>query len=536
MMSWAPNQPPKWQEQLRTRLFNTFSAYRRGLDLQDVDAPQQLPLQGAPLEVYFPHVRVMPQPFTLSERDKFNLDKHDDERWVPDEFKVPWRQARALRDHFVFQFPGLKYNKCLGWGGNGLAALFDDCDQLGNRIRSVVVKMVYSENASVAMKIETDNLRRYEGAEHLLQILYAPSPEKGQHEPNSSTEQPKLSCFITEMVENGDMAHFIAKVVVNKETIPNAILWRFLLCFVRMCTGLAYPPKSIQELKGHSAPVKEAIPTDPNVQPTRFVHFDFDPRNIFIGNLMADGEHYLSPLLKLGDFGLGQNVKGDRENIYYERLRQFGKFFYYAPEQFCADWDYIEPNDGLIQARKYPVAGNYGVHTNLWAVGLVMECLITLCQPRMPPTPSVVNHSGFEYYSYGGHLRDPAFSHVDPDLITLVMGLQAHYPINRPTLVDLDVERVIEMKGNCGKTDMELLEWMHRILYDVPPASSAMQGVQLTGAKTPLPEIIGAPIVNPGVDFQGRVSVRQRQLHSLHRVQSGSIHRLTDRHRHRHRH
>ncbi|RWA08269.1 hypothetical protein EKO27_g6840 [Xylaria grammica] len=505
-MSWVPSQSR--QDRIRILMHNRFRTYREGTSFDEnnpdhQDFYQQIPIPGS--------------------KDKFDIDAYDTERFIDPRFRKPWRRCQALKEYFADQHPELRYNKCLGWGGNGMAAVFDDLKSDGTVSRSVVVKMVFSDNPDV-MEDETDKC-----GQHILQMLYdslsddsnvkmddnggeaSASARTGDKRPAGlltgrpakrvATGQPKLNCFITEMLEHGDLAHFIAKVRSHNEKIPNAVLWRFLLCLVRMCIGLAYPPTSINQLKDLPAPITEVIPDDEAVTPRRVVHFDFDPRNIFIGKIGVGKEHDLTPLLKLGDFGLAAEVLFEKEDFYYERFRHYGKRGYYAPEQFCLDWDYIEPDSGTI--HEHPIAGNYGIHTNLWAVGLVMETLITLCYPASPPTPRLVVGQPPEgqYITYGGHLQNRMYSDVDRDLIDLIMRLEAHEPVRRPKLQELDISTIIQQKGNLGKTDEEINAWFQTILYDVPP--NPEYAIIPNDANQLLPpalrEIIGVPPPNMGV-------------------------------------
>ncbi|GAW22573.1 hypothetical protein ANO14919_121130 [Xylariales sp. No.14919] len=567
-MSWVPSQSR--QDRMRIRMRNRLRTYREGSEFDennpdDQDVYQQIPIPGISPRIFVPPVNQQFYPLVLGSKDKFDIDAYDTERFIEPKFRKPWRRCQALKEYFADQHPELRYNKCLGWGGNGMAAVFDDVKSDGTVSRSVVVKMVFSDNPYV-MEDETDNtsklrpiiLTDYLKSEHILQMIYdslsddsdvkmddnggeaSASARTGDKRPAGllrgppakrvATGQPKLNCFVTEMLEHGDLAHFIAKVRSHNEKIPNAILWRFLLCLVRMCIGLAYPPTSINQLKDLPAPITEVIPDDEAVKPRRVVHFDFDPRNIFIGKIGVGKEHDLTPLLKLGDFGLAAEVLFEKEDFYYERFRHYGKRGYYAPEQFSIDWDFIEPDSGTI--HEHPVAGNYGIHTNLWAVGLVMETLITLCHPGSPPRPRLVvpQPPQGQYITYAGHLQNAAYSDVDRDLIELVMRLEAHEPARRPKLQELDISTIIQQKGNLGKTDEEINAWFQKILYDVPlnPEYAIIPDDANQLLPAALREIIGvpppnmpnmgvppvnpvAPPVNPGVPPANPVPGNQSQ-------------------------
>ncbi|KAI0517512.1 kinase-like domain-containing protein [Xylaria bambusicola] len=543
MHSFIPSQ--RQQDKIRIRLHNVFRTYRLGKPFDErnpehQDAHVELPLSGEPDgPVFFPPVQPNYHMYQVNDKG-YNLDLYSNEAFVPSKYRIPWRRSRMMRDYFEDRVQTFQYDRTLGWGGNGMAAVFDEMhNDGGGKWRSVVVKMLFSAD-------------EYKNAEHIVQLLYngfenevevetdsedsdestdtqtgqrqqrsESSPDESNEDSSSrrkrrvATGEPRLNCFVTEMLENGDLSQFIAKVRQNGETVPNVVLWRFLLCLVRMCIGLAYPPDSIEQFKTLPPPITENVPLpEHNVEPRRICHFDFDPRNIFIGDIATNAEHRCAPILKLGDFGLATEVLNGKENFYYERLRYYGKRGFYAPEQFCEDWDYIDPDDDQVHLHR--IAGNYGMHTNLWAVGLVMETLITLCYPASPPTPTLVKccqppHE--EYYTYGAHLQE-ARDVVDPELIEVVMRLQAHEIKYRYTFEQLSAMGITD-KGNFGWTDQRVLTWFQKVLHDAPldrdyeveailanlPNESTQQpqGLsQMSPQQQRQPaEIIGVPPVNP---------------------------------------
>ncbi|KAJ3552202.1 hypothetical protein NPX13_g11171 [Xylaria arbuscula] len=276
------------RDRIHVQMYNRFRTYRRGLPFNkdnpdDIDAPVNLPLSGLPDSVYTHSIPQKFPIFRLSDRDKFDIDAQHDDRFLPGKFRRPWQRSQMMKNYFAEQIPSFEFNRTLGWGGNGMAAVFDQKDGKGDHWRSVVVKVLFSDDPST-MDFETEKL-------------------------------------------------------------------------VRMCIAMAYPPADNPAWKDEEPPITEEIPEEEDqIAPRRIVHFDFDPRNIFIGDI-GDGndEHELTPLLKLGDFGLATEIEYEQENFYYEQLRQYGKRGYYAPEQFCVDWDYINPDDGTVY--QHPIAG-----------------------------------------------------------------------------------------------------------------------------------------------------------------------------------
>ncbi len=143
------------RDKIRIQNYNRFRAYREGQAIYDENAYQQLPLPGRPPAVYVPATRQGSHIFALSHKDTFDIDTYSDERFVPPTFKIAWRRAQTLKEHFAIAYPEFRYNRCLGWGGNGMAAVFDDIDGNGDKVRALVVKMLFSENSDV-MRNETD--------------------------------------------------------------------------------------------------------------------------------------------------------------------------------------------------------------------------------------------------------------------------------------------------------------------------------------------------------------------------------------------
>ncbi|KAI0490281.1 kinase-like domain-containing protein [Xylaria cf. heliscus] len=544
---------------MRNEHYSLFHSYRgRG----ELVPPWKLPLRGQPPSILMPGMVQTSYPYIPVTKDDVDLDAITDDWLMEPKVRQPYESLRKLRQYFARNYPEMKYNRCLGWGGNGLAAAYDVMSAGGERQRSVVVKMLFFEDREL-QQWEVQNSQytpskmglfsypahvRHRKAEHIVQLLYADglglvgdkvvindttrnpdgtlrrSPDsrdtsdedsdrngdRNEELPNSKrvrSGEATLNCFITEMLDNGDLASFLKKVRQHRDKIPNPVLWSFLLCFVRMCIGLAYPPADNHDLNNNPGPITETIPTREQDNPRRIVHFDMDPRNIFVGDvLQGANEHLIAPILKLGDFGLATDVLTGKNDFYYERLRQFGKKGYYAPEQFCQDWDYIERDRDFI--KDHPLAGNYGVHTNIFAVGYetngqqLMENLITLSYPAGPPVPTVSRErppfGKTEYFTYAGHMLQPYYDHVDRDLMTLVLRMQAHFPEDRPTLLEIEpyVTFNISAKGNDGMTEDQLFDWMHKMLYEVPPRST-----EAYVASPVIREVIGMGRADPVPDF-----------------------------------
>ncbi|KAI8952102.1 kinase-like domain-containing protein [Xylaria longipes] len=505
---------------LRNFNYANFANYRRGLHFSNSNRNRNLrefhPLSGDAPVIYIPSGYDVRQiPFQLSRQDKIDIDtlKERDLKGLRNSVVNAYNDLQRLKTYMSSKSDGklFKYRRCLGWGGNGLAAVFDILDENNNLVRSVVVKTLFDDDD------ESLDIEKHARSEHIVQLVYVEGeglidkdkkqdvdtkdekqPSSGTRprsegdsggprsskKPRSTPSTPPPMTIILELLENGDLSNFIVKVRDHNERIPNKVLWGFLLCLVRMCIGLAYPPDDVHDYIDMPGPITETVIDYLKDDPRRIVHFDMDPRNIFIGNF-SDEEHRITPILKLGDFGLAVEVADDKNDAYYEYMRRAGKRAFYAPEQFCADWDYIPRDRNLIQ--DHPIAGNYHWHTNVWGVGMIMECLVTLCYPLIPPTPthSAISppQSKARYWTYGAHVAAEQYDHVDKDIRSIILRCQANFPEDRPRLETLE-EFILDRayRDYAGESDEEVLGWMNKILFEppsppaTPSSSSASEG------------------------------------------------------------
>ncbi|KAI0022603.1 kinase-like domain-containing protein [Xylariomycetidae sp. FL0641] len=398
----------------RIAISDRFQYYRRGLPY-DPRARRQQNFAGVTLHQYRPHdlppgatippdrVNQGVQPTSRPIVTRGNLEAILDPAYNPGPPDPSLARARDTvqslkNENFNFGSRIIRYSKCMGWGGQGLVAHFNELWGDGAWKRTLAVKVPFDHDGHLSLQRERTVMHRLRDSEHIVQLL---DPDPNGDIPGTRP----IHGMIMEMAENGDLAQFIAKVRSHNSRIPNTILWRFFLCFIRMAIGLAYPVRALPQNNDRQAPIRETIPQegrDPltgNDHITRLVHFDINPANVFVFDMIhgpSAEEHGISPLLKLGDFGLTEEVMPNQDDRYYERLRMKGKAPYYAPEQFAAEWDHIEKDKGLVATN--PLAGNYSAHTNIWAIGQVgllinqdiyiyIHTHIHTSQPANPHTP-----------------------------------------------------------------------------------------------------------------------------------------------------
>ncbi|TGJ85878.1 hypothetical protein E0Z10_g2868 [Xylaria hypoxylon] len=493
------NHSPRRAQGLRDLFYENFGNYRRGITWND--GPSTLrdafqPISAKAPVIYMPAswLYTRQQPFRLYHQDRINIDTLEDIRdmkGLQDSFASAWRDLQQLKSYIVSQKERklFRYQRCLGWGGNGLAAAFDVLDQDGRKVRGVVVKTLFNDDKET-LENEVDALKKHARCEHIVQLEYVDGEgviDKDKEVDQSSNKKrkplptgrkspspPPPMTIILELLENGDLASFIIKVRAHNEKIPNRVLWSFLLCLIRMCIGLAYPPDRIESYNSLPGPITETVPHYLKDKPARIVHFDMDPNNIFVGGLTGE-EHQMTPILKLGDFGMATEILDDQHDMYYEHRRHWGKRGFFAPEQFCADWDYITRDRNLI--KSHPIAGNYHWHTNVWGLGMYKET----------------------YWTYGAHIANGRYDHVDKLIQGIILRCQANFPEDRPRLGALEEFVLSNMnKGYPEETDLDIVKWVHQILYEVPlpPDETELAALSPMSSDGP-PGTIGTGPKNP---------------------------------------
>ncbi|KAI1194240.1 hypothetical protein F5X97DRAFT_327797 [Nemania serpens] len=334
-------------QEMRDILYENFENYRQGITW---DENRRRPFEAlggnAPVIHNVVNANVRQLPIYLANGGKVNIDTVEDLVGLQNSIKAAHNGLQRLKKYIMSRSNAERfvYQRCLGWGGFGLATVFDVRDEDGQRIRGVVVKMLL-DNDEKLLKEEIDAcmsllhlyttslmMHIHARSEHILQLAEAdrelldeeedPPVEaavarrrrrRADYEIRRRPRKPVIPMIMLELLENGDLSHFIVKVRERYDTIPNRVLWRFFLCLVRMCIGLTYPPDRREEYNGLPGPIKETVPDPLKRNPSRIVHFDIDPKNVLIGDFVGDN-HEVTPLLKLGDFGLATEVADNGTN------------------------------------------------------------------------------------------------------------------------------------------------------------------------------------------------------------------------------
>ncbi|KAI1772988.1 kinase-like protein [Hypoxylon cercidicola] len=316
--------------------------------------------------------------------------------------------------------------------------------------------------------------------------------------------------LLLEYAENGTLADLLHKLHDLGEDVPNRVAWQFFLCLVKACIAMEYPvakfhPRRRERARGANMlayRMREMSLQGSSTQaggrqirpgkirgyelfesmppPTRrwagqrLVHFDIDPQNILVGGMdrgpLSDTEHRFIPRLILGDFGQAKKIRAAKGNNYYLAYRRRGKRGAYAPEQFGIDWEYIAPTHAKgYDLSQSQIAGNYGPHTNVWSIGLVMWQIITKYFPLLPAVPSEQHVPGGPPVHYAYDLEDRRYAAADADLKNLVTQCLMHNPADRPSLHDL-LARVEAgtRKQYPQESDQKVRAWVQRVVLPGP--------------------------------------------------------------------
>ncbi|KAK9771651.1 putative Protein kinase domain-containing protein [Seiridium cardinale] len=315
--------------------------------------------------------------------------------------------------------------------------------------------------------------------------------------------------LLLEYMENGTLEDFIWRLNELDQKCPNRVLWSFWVCLIRACIAMAYPVHKFHPRRKDATvtgALSESIPANHNkrewIRP--MVHFAIDPTNVYIGKIPTDVKHdehveEATPILKasvqeLGGFSVAEVVKKEKRNWYYESRRTSGKHGFFAPEQFSEIWDKLGADMDGPELGDSPIAGNYGPAMNIWGIATTLVCVITRCEPLMPPRAAKVkvlaregddSTTWWNHYSYGAMLvkqpDDEKWSYVDQELRETLAKCLARDPSHRPdlkTLLDQAVDKCEEdgpwvyADGESDADNDFVHEWMDKILKNAQPGQA----------------------------------------------------------------
>ncbi|KAI0007849.1 kinase-like domain-containing protein [Xylariaceae sp. FL0662B] len=321
---------------------------------------------------------------------------------------------------------------------------------------------------------------------------------------------------------------------IDEEVVrSNSVLMASKAAVAKMFNFKNYETQLQEYLNVKADLIEEIPPPEKRWRAKNQVHFDIDASNVFIGSLekmvgpeddevegdaakdpkgkqkevpasqkrrydqrqpdRQEGEHDLIPRLKLADFGLAENIKKNKRNIYYFQRRGVGKMGFFAPEQFGPEWDAIPPIADGDEVSESQVAGNYSSATNVWGIALTMWTIITQLEPPLPPQPQVppqmiINENNLPKGSFSIDEEvkaidpdapisycpllmdgDNEYEYIDPELRWVIYQCMYHRPNDRPTVEEL-LEHAKEgiTRSYEGETDEAVKSWFHQVLYSGP--------------------------------------------------------------------
>ncbi|KAK1595894.1 uncharacterized protein LY79DRAFT_510400 [Colletotrichum navitas] len=385
---------------------------------------------------------------------------------------------------------GVSVKKIIGAGRFGIVALVHCIDEKGDTLACVLKLERYRHHVHGTLAREEKALTKFKGAKHILQLLDVTQLIKSERDtsyglyaaghaapdplPQLCNEgldrawslddfarQPIRNFVFVEHAAQGDLNVWLSKASRSRTPWPGLI-------------GMGYPPKEVfggadRPEWNPNEPIDEHLPDDypmsEHYPPQQTTHFDLEPSNVLASSSVDNGN---MPIFKIADFGSVQFFSECATNpAYFDKdlfwkCRFSGKGNYFTPEQFTRQWDHLDlqtylADDNLpnyfvaADGTKPPVAGNYGMHSNIFQVGVIIWCAITLCAFQPLTAMKYRLPDGQDIVTWGGALQNERFNGVDEELRGLVQRCMAEDPVQRPSLGLL--MRIIE--DRLGANDLE---------------------------------------------------------------------------------
>ncbi|KAI0019477.1 hypothetical protein F4780DRAFT_447680 [Xylariomycetidae sp. FL0641] len=359
--------------------------------------------------------------------------------------------AYSVANYFR-HIPWFRYVGPLQNGRHGGTLLFNEETDSGELMRRLVVKYSLDPEEDEMLYNEADALEMLRGAEHIGQLV-AIGYNRWVEVPTPKPGERTTPYFVLEFIPNGTAMMLLEKLrdspENNVEGIPNRVLWSILLCLVRTCIAMAYPPNG--PING---PVHRET-YDPDKEPINLTQNSSHLRNIMFADPKPDPEHHGYPLVKLIDFGRAR-IEGP------ETMKEFR---------------YFQPD--------------IGTKMNFWATGQIMQ---QLCLPHWPEEELDEALEGDTTYEWTGPdgethavltdahaaLRDSEW--LDPELRMLLVRMLSNKLHDIPELAEVleQCERAVATKTadayadlprglGAFETDAYIQDWWQRYLLEPSP-------------------------------------------------------------------
>ncbi|KAM0809645.1 putative Protein kinase domain-containing protein [Seiridium cardinale] len=140
-------------------------------------------------------------------------------------------------------------------------------------------------------------LQHLRGAAHVVQIIEPQGPDPLAAVAGSLSNGQWI---YMEHLANGTLNSFLSRAASHRIFIPNRMIWRLMMCYVRMACALAWP-------NAHDPSIPRVEDPLLHIPPYVLLNSDMHSGNLMFGPLAPDSsdiEHGLVPILKMIDLGL----------------------------------------------------------------------------------------------------------------------------------------------------------------------------------------------------------------------------------------
>ncbi|KAK9794402.1 putative Protein kinase domain-containing protein [Seiridium cardinale] len=201
---------------------------------------------------------------------------------------------------------GYRYECHIGSGAQGDIFRLMRRDRHGEGLLRFIVKIIADELTGVPGRFmdEKDVMTRItpSGPDPLRRILGPSLPDN--------------QWMYMEYVENGTLQTFLNKVASRGGRLPNRIMWKIYMCFVRIGIAFAWP-----DVHTPGPVVVETI--HPDTPPRMLLNTDLHAENMMFGKMDDNLEHSLVPIMKNIDLGCVQEVPTPDEATWDRAMKSF---------------------------------------------------------------------------------------------------------------------------------------------------------------------------------------------------------------------
>ncbi|XDG02704.1 hypothetical protein ABKA04_002319 [Annulohypoxylon sp. FPYF3050] len=197
------------------------------------------------------------------------------------------------------------------------------------------------------------------------------------------------SWIFIEYAENGSLSTFVDRHLeqYNGEVMPNRLLWRLFMCLIRGCLDMAYYNA---QLDGRPVDLNTVnLNALSSIKPGDLAHGDLGSHNIVLGPTEIDRtpEHYLTPILKLIDFGEAYLIDPKTDTFgrtgSQTNVRDICRIMVYI---LLHDWRFFKEITITILGETFKTEGSavYERHNEFLQAGVDIELLYLLYKGTSP--------------------------------------------------------------------------------------------------------------------------------------------------------